>query len=53
MRYLFDKNAEFEKYMPDYMEKFKQAHSDQYQEEITYDPGKKRPKYNYLRYKEL
>jgi hypothetical protein len=53
MRYLFDKNAEFERYMPDYMEKFKQTHSELYQEEITYDPAKKRPKYNYLKYKEL
>jgi hypothetical protein len=53
MRYLFDPDAEFERYMPDYMDKFKQAHEGQFQEKISFDPGKKRPKYNYLKYKDL
>lgn len=53
MRYLFDRKAKFERYMPDYMDKFKEVHTGEFQEEISFDPDKKRPKYNYLKYKEL
>jgi len=53
MRYLFDRDAEFERYMPEYMEKFKEQHEGQFQEEIIFDPNKKRLNYNYLKYKEL
>ncbi len=53
MRYLFDRDAEFERYMPHYMDKYKQKHTGEFQEEISFDPGKKRPKYNYLKYKQL
>ena len=53
LRYLFDRNAEFERFMPDYMEKYKRHHTGDYQEEINYDPGSKLPGYNYLRYKDL
>ena len=53
MRYLFDPDAVFERYMPNYMEKYKQAHFGKFQEEITFDPCKKRPEHNYLKYKEL
>ena len=52
-RYLFDRDAPFERYMPDYMEKYKQAHTDEFQEEINYEPNKKRPDFNYLKHKEL
>jgi hypothetical protein len=48
-RYLFDRSAEFERFMPDYMDKFKQAHSEKFQEEITYDPHKPRPTVNFLK----
>jgi len=50
-RYLFDPEAKFERFMPDYMEKFKKAHSEKFQEKINYDPLKPRPAYNYLRQK--
>ena len=53
MRYLFDREAEFERYMPEYMDKFKELHTGEYQEELTFDPHKKRPNYNYLKYKDL
>jgi hypothetical protein len=39
--------------MPDYMEKYKEAHTGEFQEEINYDPKEQRPSYNYLKYKEL
>jgi len=52
-RYLFDRNAPFERYMPDYMEKYKEAHTGDFQEEIHYDPNKKKLNYNYLKNKEL
>jgi hypothetical protein len=50
-RYLFDPKAKFERFMPDYMEKFKQVNSEKFQEEITYDPDKPRPAYNILKHK--
>ncbi len=53
LRYMFDPNAKFERYMPDYMEKYKQHHTGEFQEEITFEPGKKRPKHNYLKFREL
>ncbi|MFC2115906.1 GNAT family N-acetyltransferase [Bacteroidota bacterium] len=53
LRYMFDPAAKFERYMPDYMEKFKQFRSDKFQEEITFEPGKKRPKHNYLKNNKL
>jgi len=53
MRYLFDRDAVFERYMPEYKDKYKQAQTHDFQEEISYDPDKKRLKYNYLKYKEL
>ena len=53
LRYLFDPDAEFERFMPEYLDKYKQQHSEEFQEEINYEPDKKRPKYNYLRYKDL
>jgi hypothetical protein len=53
LRYLFDPDAEFERFMPDYLEKYKQHHVGDFQEEITYEPGRKRPGHNYLKYKEL
>ena len=52
-RYLFDQDAPFERYMPDYMEKYKEAHTGKFQEEISFEPNKKRPDYNYLKHKEL
>jgi hypothetical protein len=52
-RYLFDRDAPFERFMPDYMEKFKEAHTATFQEEINYDPNEKRPDYNYLKNKVL
>ncbi len=53
LRYIFDPKAPFERYMPEYMEKYKQQHSGEFQEEIQFQAGKERPKYNYLKYKEL
>jgi len=53
LRYMFDPEAKFERFMPDYMEKFKQHHTGEFQEEINYKPGKDRPKHNYLKYKEV
>lgn len=53
LRYMFDPDARFERFMPDYMVKFKQHHNEEFQEEITFDPGKKRPVYNYLKNKPL
>ena len=53
MRYLFDRDAVFERYMPEYMQKYRQVHTGQFQEEINFDPEKKRPEYNYLKYKSL
>jgi len=53
MRFLFDPDAVFERYMPHYMDKYKLAHSGEFQEAITFDAGKKRPNHNYLKYKEL
>lgn len=53
LRYLFDPEAKFERYMPDYMEKYKKQHTGKFQEEINFDPGLKRPNYNYLKNKDL
>jgi hypothetical protein len=53
LRYLFDPEAEFERFMPDHMEKYKKHHSGEFQEEIRYDAGKIRPRHNYLKHKEL
>ena len=53
LRYMFDPDAEFERYMPEYMDKYKQQHTGDFQEEITFEAGKKRPKFNYLKYKDL
>ena len=52
-RYLFDPDAHFERFMPDYMDKYKQAHLDEFQEAIHFEPGQQKLKYNYLKYKEL
>ncbi|MFC2112774.1 GNAT family N-acetyltransferase [Bacteroidota bacterium] len=53
LRYLFDPKAKFERFMPDYMENFKKHHTGEFQEEICFEPDKDRPKYNYLKFKEL
>ena len=53
LRYMFDPDAEFERYMPEYMDKYKQQHTGDFQEEITFEAGKKRPKFNYLKNKDL
>jgi hypothetical protein len=53
LRFLFDPDAEFERFMPDYLEKYKQHHTGEFQEEIRYEPGRDRPVHNYLKYKEL
>jgi hypothetical protein len=53
LRYLFDPNAEFERFMPDYLEKYKQQHAEEFQEEVNFDPAKRRPKHNYLKNKDL
>ena len=53
LRYLFDRDAKFERFMPEYMDKFKQQHEGDFQEEINFNPEEKRPKHNYLKHKEL
>jgi hypothetical protein len=53
MRYMFDPEAPYERFMPDYMEKFKEHHTGEFQEEICFESGKERPKHNYLKYKEI
>jgi len=39
--------------MPEYMDKYKQHHSGEFQEEISFKPGEKRPDHNYLKNKDL
>ena len=51
LRYLFDREAKFERFMPEYMDKFKQQHEGDFQEEISFDPTEKRPRHNYLKNK--
>lgn len=53
LRYMFNPEAKFERFMPEHMDKFKQQHAGEYQEEIRYDPKKIRPKHNYLKNKTL
>ncbi len=53
LRYLFDRKAKFERFMPEYMDKFKQQHEGDYQEEINFNPEEKHPKHNFLKNKEL
>jgi len=49
-RYLFNPDAPFERFMPDYMEKFKEHRKNDFQDGITYDANIERPKHNYLKY---
>jgi hypothetical protein len=53
LRYLFDREAAFERFMPEHMAKFKKTHEGEFQEEINYDPHKIRSDYNYLKNKPL
>jgi len=52
-RYLFDRNAKVQRYMPEYSLDKEKFHADTFQTEIAPDSGAIRKKYNYLKNKKI